>query len=252
MIIFAENYLLQNNLEMIKSILDNDLYKFSMCHYYQMMYPEAIGTFTFNDRNNTVYNDMFLVTLKNAFMELDNLALTEKECEWAIKNIPYIPRHYWEWLKSFRFDHNKIRAWLDEDKHLHIEVTDVIYKASMYEMPILATVSEVYYKFYAIGLGDFNYQVLTPLKKNCQIAMDNNYTFIEFGMRRRYSYAVEDAVVKYLSENCPNCVGTSNVHLAMKHGMKPCFWGMKIKDAAVLSCRSCRNLLSVFAPSINP
>ena len=34
--------------------------------------------------------------------------------------------------------------------------------------------------------------------------------------------------------------------------MKPCFCGMKIKDTAVLSCRSCRNLLSVFAPGINP
>ena len=34
--------------------------------------------------------------------------------------------------------------------------------------------------------------------------------------------------------------------------MKPCFWGMEIKDTSVLSCRSCRNLLSVFAPGINP
>jgi nicotinate phosphoribosyltransferase len=192
-----------------------------MTYYYQMMYPEAIGTFAFNDRNNTVYDDMFLITLKNEFMELNNLALTDEECEWAITNIPYIPRHYWEWLKSFRFDHTKISAWLDEEKHLHIEVKDILYKASMYEMPILATVSELYYKYYAIKLSDFDYQVHEPLKKNCQTAIDNGFTFIEFGMRRRYSYDVEDAVVKYLSQNCSNCVGTSNVHLAMKHGLKP-------------------------------
>ena len=205
----------------VKSILENDLYKFSMGHYYQTLYPEAIGTFSFKDRNNLKFNEMFLITLKNEFMELNNLALTDEECEWAIKNIPYIPRHYWEWLKTFRFDSNKIKAWLDEDSHLHIEVTDVIYKVSMYEIPILAIVSEIYYKFHAINLGDFNYQVLTPLAANCEIAKENGFNFMEFGMRRRYSHDVEDLVCKYLSENCPNCVGCSTVYFAKKYGMKP-------------------------------
>ena len=205
----------------IKSILENDLYKFSQTYYYQMMYPEAVGTFTFKDRNNMKFNDMFLMHLKSEFMNLDSLALTDEECEWAIQNIPYIPRHYWEWLKTFRFDHNKICAWLDDEKHLHIEVTDVIYKVSMYEIPILAIVSEMYYKFYSIKLSDFNYQVLEPLKQKAKIAMDNDFHFMEFGMRRRYSHAVEDAVCKYFSENCPNCVGTSTVYFAKKYGMKP-------------------------------
>ena len=39
----------------IQSILENDLYKFSMSHYYQVHYPNAWGTFTFCDRNNTRY-----------------------------------------------------------------------------------------------------------------------------------------------------------------------------------------------------
>lgn len=206
---------------MIKSILDDDIYKYSMGYYYQCMYPEAIGTFTFKDRNNIKFNDMFLVHLKNEFLALKELYLTDEECEWCIQNIPYIPRHYWEWLKSFRFKPELIKAWLDEDKHLHIEITDVIYKSSLYEIPILATVSEVYYKFHAINLGNLQHQVEEPLIPNCKIAMDNGFTFMEFGTRRRYSYDVQDYVCKYLSENCPNCVGTSNVHLAMKYNMKP-------------------------------
>jgi nicotinate phosphoribosyltransferase len=206
---------------MIKSILENDLYKFSQTYYYQMMYPEATGTFTFKDRNNVQYSEMFLTHLKVEFMSLNELVLTDEECEWAIKNIPYIPRHYWEWLKSFRFDSKKINAWLDEEKHLHIEVTDMIYKVSMYEIPILAIVSELYYKFYAYNLSNFDFQVLEPLKRKCQIAMENNFNFMEFGMRRRYSHNVEDAVCKYLSQNCPNCVGTSTVYFAKKYGMKP-------------------------------
>lgn len=205
----------------IKSILDNDLYKFSMNYYYQQMYPEAKGTFTFKDRNDMKFNQMFLITLQNAFMDLDALVLTDEECEWCIENIPYIPRHYWEWLKTFRYDHNKINAWLDEEQHLHINVTDVIYKVSLYEIPILATVSEIYYKYYAINLGDFNYQVHEPLRKNCQIAMTEDFKFMEFGTRRRYSFDVQDAVCQYLSRKCANCVGTSNVYFAKKYGLKP-------------------------------
>jgi nicotinate phosphoribosyltransferase len=62
---------------MIKSILDNDLYKFSQTYYYQCIYPEAVGTFTFKDRNNLEFNERFLYSLKNEFMELSKLSLTD-------------------------------------------------------------------------------------------------------------------------------------------------------------------------------
>lgn len=205
----------------IKSMLENDLYKFSMGHYYQMMYPEAVGTFTFTDRNKETWDKDLLIHLKNEFSNLNTLILTDEECEWAVANIPYIPRHYWEWLKTFRFDSSKINAWLDDESHLHIEVSDIIYKVSMYEIPILAIVSELYYKYNNITLSNFNNQVFTPLEKNCQIAIDNGFNFMEFGMRRRYSHDVEDAVCRYLADKCPNCVGTSTVYFAKKYGMKP-------------------------------
>ncbi len=41
----------------IRSILENDLYKFSMSYYYQVHYPNAWGAFTFHDRNNTQYTE---------------------------------------------------------------------------------------------------------------------------------------------------------------------------------------------------
>ena len=206
---------------MIKSILETDLYKFSMSYYYQQIYPESVGTFSFKDRQNLKYNDMFLITLKNEFMELDNLALTDDECEWCVKHIPYIPRHYWEWLKTFRFDHNKINAWLDKDKHLHIEITDLMYKSTFYEIAILAIVSETYYKYNAIKIANMDAQIVEPLREKINIAKDNNFTFMEFGLRRRFSGEVEHKVCEILANECPNCVGTSNVYLAYKYGMRP-------------------------------
>lgn len=204
----------------INSILENDLYKFSMGHYYQNMYPEATGTFTFKDRNNTVYSNGFVKILRDEFKKLSKLFLQKNEFDWCINNISYIPQHYWEWLAGFRFDPNKIKVWLDDSNHLHIEVTDIIYKVTLYEIPILAIVSELSYKYQGITVEDIQYQVLNPLLEKIKIAKNHNLFFAEFGMRRRFSAQIEDIVVKYLVNNCPTFVGTSTVYFAMKHNTK--------------------------------
>lgn len=208
---------------MIKSILENDLYKFSMGYYYQVIYPEARGTFAFKDRNNLKFSEDFVTLLRDEFRKLDSLFLTDEECEWAVKNIPYIPRHYWEWLKTFRFKSDKIIMGIDSDGKLSIEVTDFMYKVTMYEIPILAIVSELYYKYNGIIIEPYNKKetILNPLISNLQIAEDNNIMFAEFGMRRRFSHEAEDMICQYLSENSKNCVGTSTVYFAKKYNMKP-------------------------------
>ena len=50
---------------------------------------------------------------------------------------------------------------------------------------------------------------------------ENGILFSEFGTRRRFNYEVQDRVCAYLKENAKTCVGTSNVHFAMKYDMKP-------------------------------
>jgi nicotinate phosphoribosyltransferase len=195
-----------------------------MSNYYIQNFPEASGTFAFHDRDNTEYDDNFVIILKTAFDNLRKLFLNKNEFDWAVKNIPYIPRFYWEWLNSFRFDPNKINVWLDDDKHLHIEVTDLMYKVTFYEIPILAIVSERYHYWYRHGYHTWPevHEAMTPsLDKKIQIAKDHNLYFADFGMRRAYNDMTEDYVVKYMKENCPTFVGTSTVYLAMKYGVKP-------------------------------
>lgn len=205
----------------INSILENDLYKFSMGYYYQNIYPNAIGTFTFKDRNNTIYTDTFVHLLKKELKNLSKLFLQKSEFDWVVKNIPYIPQYYWEWLQGFRFDSDRINVYLDENKHLHIEVTDLIYRVTMYEIPILAIVSELYYIEKGIKLENTYDQIIDPLLNKIEIAKQHNLYFAEFGMRRRFSFDVEDQVMRVLSRECPTCVGTSTVYFAMKYGVKP-------------------------------
>lgn len=206
------------------SLLDTDLYKFSTSWAYMKLYPEAEGTFTFHDRNNTVFDKDFLTELELRLSKMLFKGLMPKEKEWCCKHIPYIPQAYWEWLYGFRFDIDKIKVGLDDEGHLQIEVTDKLYKVTLYEVPILAIVSEAFSSLYADEKDDsFSMdEVIRRLDAKINIANEHGLKFSEFGTRRRFSPYVHEEVVRRLKEKCPvNCVGTSNVFLAMKYDMTP-------------------------------
>ena len=204
---------------MIISILDNDLYKFSTSWAYMKLYPEAQGNFTFIDRNSELFTEEFINKLEEEFSKLSKLSLNFTERIYCENSISYIPAVYWEWLQRFHFDLDKIISWIDNDNHLHIEVTDYLYKATLYEVPILAIVSELISR--KRGMCNIS-DVIDKL--DCKIAIANQYNlkFSEFGTRRRYSFALQDLIVQRLKDKCPvNCVGTSNVYFAMKYDMTP-------------------------------
>lgn len=127
----------------IKSILDTDLYKFTTSYAYMKLFPQARGTFEFIDRDNTEYPEDFIERLYLELGSLGMLHLTKDEQEYMNNNCRFIPPVYWEWLSSFKFNSGKIQASSDENGHLHIKVTDYLYKVTLYEVPILAIVSEL-------------------------------------------------------------------------------------------------------------
>ena len=204
---------------MIYSILDSDLYKFSMSNAYFQLYRDAEGTFTFNDRNNEVYDERFLADLKLEFAKLCQLRLTAEEYIF-VSQIRYLSTNYTEWLKGFKFEMDKINCWLDKEGHLHIEVTDKMYKVTLYEVPILAIVAECRNKWLGVKIDISN--IIDILDKKINFANEHQLYFSEFGTRRRASASSHEAIVKRLKERCPiYCVGTSNVYLAMKYNMTP-------------------------------
>lgn len=201
----------------IKSILDTDLYKLSMSYAYMRLYPEAEGEFEFCDRNKVKRTHAELGKIRSELDRLSELQLTEDEYEWCVTHIPYIPQFYWEWLRGFRFDPSLVNVWLDDNKVLHITVQDKLYRLTLWEIACLAIVSEVANSVHVISMSD----VLNRLDEKIKLSNENHLIFSEFGTRRRFSYAVQDAVVRRLKDASNYCVGTSNVHLAMKYGMKP-------------------------------
>ena len=202
----------------IRSILDTDLYKFTTSYAYMKLYPDAEGEFEFCDRENTVYDEDFLNLIGTEFAALGDLSLSTKEFEFACNNIRFIPMAYWEWLRDFQFDFGKIKFHLDEEGHLHINVTDKLYKVTLYETPILAIVSEARNKWLGYNLN--REEIQKRLEDKIAISNQHQLLFSEFGMRRRFSRFVQDLVCSILKEKATYCTGTSNVYMAMKHGMK--------------------------------
>ena len=202
----------------VRSILDTDLYKFTTSYAYMKLFPDAEGEFEFCDRENTVYDEKFMEILRIEFANLSMLKLSSAEFDFVNTEIRFIPMCYWEWLKSFQFNASKIVASLDEEGHLHINVTDKLYKVTLYETPILAIVSEARNKW--LGYSANLAEVRTKLGHKVSLSNQHGLKFSEFGMRRRFSYNIQDEVCKYLANHALYCTGTSNVHMAMKYGMK--------------------------------
>lgn len=202
----------------IKSILDTDFYKFSTSYAYMKLFPHAEGTFTFNDRDNTEYDEKFIEMLRLELSNLGTLKMTKDEFDFVNKEIRFIPQCYWEWLRGFQFIPGKIKVILDDNKRLQIEVTDNLYKVTLYETPILAIVSEIRNKW--LGNTINMMEVVRRLEPKVAISNQNQLKFSEFGMRRRFSYNVQCEVCHYLKEHAMYCTGTSNVHMAMRFDMK--------------------------------
>ena len=201
----------------IKSILDTDLYKFTTSYAYMKLFPQARGTFEFIDRDNTEYPEDFIERLYLELGSLGMLHLAKDEQEYMNNNCRFIPPVYWEWLSSFKFNSGKIQASLDENGHLHIKVTDYLYKVTLYEVPILAIVSELRSRIFDnnCDLAD----VIKRLSPKIKLSNVAGIKFSEFGTRRRFSYNVQDIVVSTIKEGSIYCTGTSNCHLAMKYDM---------------------------------
>lgn len=202
----------------IKSILDTDLYKFTTSYAYSKLFPRAWGEFEFVDRSNGDYPDGFDLLVREELQKMSELILTAEEEEFIKVNMPYIPPIYIDFLKGYRFNPSEVQVSLVNRK-LHIRASALLYRVTLWETPILATVSELYFRV-TKQKPDLEYFEKSAIEKSIKLR-DNGITFSLFGMRRRFSFDVEDRVTSILKEHARESLfGTSNVYMAFKHNIK--------------------------------
>ena len=203
----------------IPSILDTDLYKFTTSYAYSKLYPRAYGQFRFIDRNETCYPKGFAEQLKEETKAMAQLSLSRDEELFLHQELPYLPPTYIDFLKGFRFNPEELIIKQDEAGHLSIIAEGLLYRVTLWETPILALVSELYYR--TIGAKpDMEYAEQAITKKAKALAQEG-ISFSMFGMRRRFSFEVELRMTELLKQHAGPCLyGTSNVHIAHLLGLK--------------------------------
>ena len=208
----------------IKSILDNDLYTFTVGQAVFTFFKNSIVEYKFTSRKSTLVNEQFINLLKEEINNLSKLFLSEDEYSYLEKECSYLSKDYLIFLKNFKFDPNQISIEYDNSKPIDLKDNfSLIIKGPwidtiFWEVPLLALISECYFKTIKC---DWTYDgQVENIDKKSKLLTDNDIKFIEFGTRRRRSFNTQDLVVQKLKES-PNLIGTSNVYLAKKYNIKP-------------------------------
>ena len=204
---------------MIDSILDNDLYKFTMQQAVVELYPNAQASYEFINRHPADrFNGEFLAELTRSLGEMPALRLDPPQREFLQQQCPYLKPAYLDYLAEYRFDPGEVALRLDAQGGLSISVRGPWQRTILWEVPLLAMVSELYGR-----LVDTNWTEegqAERIRAKSEVLRRAGCRFADFGTRRRRSRAVQDLIVGRLRDN-PGFLGTSNVQLALRHDVPP-------------------------------
>ncbi|MDO4433931.1 MAG: nicotinate phosphoribosyltransferase [Alysiella sp.] len=215
----------------IQSLLDTDLYKFTMLQVVLHQFPQTHGVYEFRCRNNeqTVYP---LTHIKDELQaELDALCeLRFRPDELAyLRGLRFIKSDFVDYLELFQLKRRFVQVGIDEAGRLAIRIEGPMIQAMFFEIYILAMVNEIYFRRLenaeVLNEGERRLQQkITLLQHYAQIQNPQDPPFLisDFGTRRRYTLAWQEHVVRCLAQAAPNVFrGTSNVYLAKKLGLTP-------------------------------
>ncbi len=205
---------------MIQSILDNDLYKFTMQQAVHMLYPRAEAEYIFIDRGNTCFPDGFADRLKTEVSRMADLRLSSDEREYLKSVCYFLTPVYLEYLATYIYNPEEVTINQDNGK-LSVAVKGPWYRTILWEVPLMATISELYFEMTRARTVERKIRKKTNRKK-AQILSSNQVTFADFGTRRRFSSDIHKELLHdLLSIENNTLVGTSNIHFARQFNIKP-------------------------------
>lgn len=211
----------------IHSLLDTDLYKFTMWQALLHGHPQTQSEYRFVCRNQSAYPLTDLLDEVNA--ELDHLCtLRFAPDELAyVGGLRYIKSDFIDFLRIFQFQRSFIEASA-EDGQLHIVARGPQVHVMGFEIFVLAIVNELYFRRFdpdaalAEGRRRLAAKVQTLKDLAQQATRQHPFELFDFGLRRRYSGAWQREVVQTFAREAPQWFkGTSNVLLARDLGLVP-------------------------------
>ena len=202
----------------IKSILDSDLYKFTMMWFVLQNYPESVGTYTFSNRDKTkIFTPEAVKEIQHQVNLMSTLKLTDAEYDWVKTNWYFLPISFRQYLAAYRFNPKQVKISLEKNGELKINIHGKWRDAILWEVPLMAIISEVYFKIVDMDWSMEGQIELAHAK--AKVLSESGCTWADFSSRRRRNFETQDIVVGIM-KNYKGFVGTSNPYLAFKHNVK--------------------------------
>ncbi|MGO4701498.1 nicotinate phosphoribosyltransferase [Dyella sp. 2RAB6] len=209
----------------IRSLLDTDLYKFSMMQVVLHHYPAAQVEYRFKCRNPGIDLVPYIEQIRAELAALCSLRFSEEELDY-LRSWRFIKSDFVDFLGLFQLNakYVSIEPAASGNGEIEIRIVGPWLHTILFEVPLLAIVNEVYFRNTAPGLDltegrrrlRDKIALLrdTPGYEGCRIA--------DYGTRRRYSREWHAEVAQELRDGLgPKLAGTSNVWLAWKLGLTP-------------------------------
>ncbi|WP_447740977.1 nicotinate phosphoribosyltransferase [Pseudomonas laurentiana] len=209
----------------IQNLLDTDFYKITMMQAVLHNYPNAEVEWEFRCRNGEDLSP-YLAEIRYQIEQLAEVTVTHDQLAY-LEKVPFLKPDFIRFLSLFRFNLRYVQVGLDDAGQLAIRVRGPWLHVILYEIPLLAIISEVrnryrYREVVIEQVGERLYQKLDWLKAEASADELAGFQLADFGTRRRFSYRVQEEVVHILKHDFPGrFVGTSNVHLARELELKP-------------------------------
>jgi len=209
----------------IESLLDTDLYKFTMMQVVLHHFPGAQVEYVFKCRTEGVDLAPHAEEIRAGVADLCKLRFADDELAY-LRALRFMKSDFVDFLGLFQFNARNIRV-----EHVPAEPTgiDITIRGPwlhtiMYEIPVLAIVSEVYFRRTQPrpDLEEGRRRLRAKIEMVRKLEPSLGFKISDFGTRRRFSRAWHDELIGTLKSEMPGYfAGTSNVWLAMKHAVTP-------------------------------
>jgi nicotinate phosphoribosyltransferase len=214
----------------ITSLLDTDLYKFTMMQVVLHQFPGAQVEYKFKCRNAGMNLAPYADEIRNEIRSLCTLHFSEAELAY-LRGMRFIKSDFVDFLGLFKLNEKYITVTPKPDGELEITVQGPWLHTILFEIPVLAIVNEVYFRNIQKSprLGDGR-QRLDAKIALLQADGLHELKIADYGTRRRFSKSWHEEVLRTLTTQLGidaashppgQFAGTSNVLLAMKLGITP-------------------------------
>jgi nicotinate phosphoribosyltransferase len=201
----------------IRDFTDNDLYKFTTMNAIQKKFPQAEVIYKFINRGKTVFPEGFAEALRQEVDAMKSLCLSKDAEAYIRKRCYFFDPVFIDLIKGFRFNPEEV-CIRQTGGDLDIEIEGLWYRTVLWEVPLMALISELYFKLTHQMADDYEARAIEKAK----MFADLGAYISEFGTRRRFSFEVQSRVVEILKAHLNTKLqGTSNLFLAMKHQLTP-------------------------------